>query len=220
MCYNLIMSNIKLSHLFSIPLMEFEYGQISEDENKIINHYLNDLRPNVYNFTTRESYILDKEKGLSNLKKFIYRAIYTYVKSVIVGDEYNQDELNFKITQSWANLTQPDSVGHHQHTHSNSVISGVLYVQTNDDDSVTFANDYLASTTIKTQVKVYNQFNSDSWRFPVNAGKLLLFPSNLPHQVESVKGNEDRISLSFNVFPYGILGSRDELSELRILEDK
>ena len=214
------MMNARLNHLFSIPLMEFEYGQISEDENKIINHYLNDLRPNVYNFTTRESYILDKEKGLSNLKKFINRAIYTYVKSVIVGDEYNQDELNFKITQSWANLTQPGSVGHHQHTHSNSVISGVLYVQTNDDDSVTFANNYLASTTIKTPVKVYNQFNSDSWRFPVNTGKLLLFPSNLPHQVESVNGKEDRISLSFNVFPYGILGSRDELGELRILEDK
>ena len=95
-----------------------------------------------------------------------------------------------------------------------------MYVQTNDDDSVTFANDYLAATTIKTPVKVYNQFNSDSWRFPVNAGKLLLFPSNLPHQVEYVKGKEDRISLSFNVFPYGILGSRDELGELRILEDK
>ena len=92
------MMNARLNHLFSIPLMEFEYGQISEDENNIINHYLNDLRPNVYNFTTRESYILDKEKGLSNLKKFIYRAIYTYVKSVIVGDEYNQDELKFKIT--------------------------------------------------------------------------------------------------------------------------
>ena len=214
------MMNARLNHLFSIPLMEFEYGQISEDENNIINHYLNDLRPNVYNFTTRESYILDKEKGLSNLKKFINSAIYTYVKSVIVGDEYNQDELNFKITQSWANLTKPGSAGHHQHTHSNSVISGVLYVQTNDDDSVTFANDYLAATTIKTPVKVYNQFNSDSWRFPVNAGKLLLFPSNLPNQVEYVKGKEDRISLSFNVFPYGILGSRDELGELRILEDK
>ena len=214
------MINARLNHLFSIPLMEFEYGQISEDENNIINHYLNDLRPNVYNFTTRESYILDKEKGLSNLKKFIKRAIYTYVKSVIVGDEYNQDELNFKITQSWANLTQPGSAGHHQHTHSNSVISGVLYVQTNDDDSVTFANDYLASMTIRVPTKKYNQFNSNIWRFPVSAGKLILFPSNVPHQVDSPIGNKDRITLSFNVFPFGILGEKDQLGELRILEDK
>ena len=213
------MMNARLNHLFSIPLMEFEYGQISEDENNIINHYLNDLRPNVYNFTTRESYILDKEKGLSKLKEFIESAIDVYVKNVIVGDEYDED-LSFKITQSWVNLTQPGSAGHHQHIHTNSVISGVLYLQTNNDDSVTFANNYFASMTMRVVTKKYNEFNSDTWRFPVNAGKLLLFPSNLPHQVEYVKGKEDRISLSFNVFPYGILGSRDELGELRILEDK
>ena len=55
------MSNIKLSHLFSIPLMEFEYGQISEDENNIINHYLNDLRPNVYNFIEKNILILESK---------------------------------------------------------------------------------------------------------------------------------------------------------------
>ena len=213
------MMNARLNHLFSIPLMEFEYGQISDDENNIINHYLNDLRPNVYNFTTRESYILDKEKGLSKLKEFIESAIDVYVKNIIVGDEYDED-LSFKITQSWVNLTQPGSAGHHQHIHTNSVISGVLYLQTNNDDSVTFANNYFASMTMRVVTKKYNEFNSDTWRFPVNAGKLLLFPSNLPHQVESVKGKEDRISLSFNVFPFGILGEKDQLGELRILEDK
>ena len=214
------MKTARLNHLFSIPLMEFDYGQISEDENKIINHYLNDLRPNVHNFATKETYILNKEKGLSNLKKFINNSIYTYVKHVIVGDDYNQDELNFRITQSWANLTKSSSFGHHKHTHSNSVISGVFYVKTNDDDSVTFANDYLASMTMKTPIKVYNQFNSEEWKLAVSAGNLLLFPSNIPHKVEFVRGKEDRISLSFNVFPYGLLGGRDDLNELRILEDK
>ena len=213
----MIMNYAKLNPLFSVPLMEFEYGQISEDERKIINHYLDDLRPNVYNFTTKESYILDK--GLSKLKKFIESAIDVYVKNVIVGDEYDED-LSFKITQSWVNLTQPGSAGHHQHIHTNSVISGVLYLQTNNDDSVTFANNYFASMTMRVVTKKYNEFNSDTWRFPVSAGKLILFPSNLLHQVESPIGDEDRISLSFNVFPFGILGSIEELSELRILEDK
>ena len=211
------MMNARLNHLFSIPLMEFEYGQISEDEHKIINHYLNDLRPNVYNFTTKESYILDK--GLSKLKKFIESAIDSYVKNVIVGDEYDKD-LSFKITQSWVNLTQPGSAGHHQHTHSNSVISGVLYVQTNDVDDVTFTNQFLSFSTIRVTTKKYNQFNSNTWRLPVSAGKLILFPSNVPHHVDSPIGNKDRITLSFNVFPFGILGERDQLGELRILEDK
>ena len=215
MCYNLIMSNIKLSHLFSIPLMEFEYGQTSEEENKIIYHYLNDSKPNVYNFKTNESYILDK--GLTKLKNFIESAIDVYVKNVIIGDEYDEN-LSFRITQSWVNLTKPGSLGHHQHYHSNSIISGVFYIKTNDVDNIIFANNF--QWTIAIPVKKYNEFNSGTWKFPVSAGKLILFPSNLLHHVDPPTGNKDRISLSFNVFPFGLLGSREQLSELRILEDK
>ena len=197
--------------------MEFDYGQISEEENKIICHHLNKLKPNVYNTSTNESYILDK--GLPKLKSFIENSIDSYVKNVVVGDDYDEN-LSFKITQSWVNLTKPGSLGHHQHTHSNSLISGVFYVKTNDIDSIVFTNDYLSFQTIKIIVKKYNEFNANIWRYPVKEGKLLLFPSNLPHHVESPIGNKDRISLSFNVFPFGILGSREQLSELRILEDK
>ena len=86
--------------------MEFDYGQTSEDENKIIYHYLNKLKPNTYNESTNESYILDK--GLTKLKCFIENSIDTYAKNVIVGDDYDEN-LSFKITQSWVNLTKPDS---------------------------------------------------------------------------------------------------------------
>ena len=48
------MNYAKLNPLFSVPLMEFEYGQTSEDERKTINYYLDHLRPNVYNLTTKE----------------------------------------------------------------------------------------------------------------------------------------------------------------------
>ena len=220
MCYNLIM-NIKLMPLFSIPLMEFEYGQISEDENNIINHYLNDLRPNVYNFTTRESYILDKEKGLSNLKKFINSAIYTYVKSVIVGDEYNQHELNFKITQSWINLSVPDSLGHHEHRHSNSFISGVFYVSADAScDEISFINPLLFDRDLVLGKCRSNCFNSEEWAYPVKTGHLVLFPSYLHHYVKPLKGTKNRISLAFNVMPCGTLGISHDLNELRIQEDK
>ena len=211
------MINARLNHLFSIPLMEFDYGQTSEDENKIICHYLNNLKSNPYNFSTNESYILDK--GLTKLKSFIESAIDIYVKNVIVGDEYDEN-LSFKITQSWGNLTRPGSAGHHQHTHSNSVISGVFYVQTNDVDNISFTNPLLTHDTIRVRTKEYNQFNSNTWRYPVSAGKLILFPSSVSHHVDPPIGDKDRITLSFNVFPFGILGDRDQLGELRILQDK
>ena len=90
----------------------------------------------------------------------------------------------------------------------------------NDVDNITFTNPLLTHDTIRVRTKEYNQFNSHTWRLPVSVGKLILFPSNVPHHVDSPIGDKDRITLSFNVFPFGILGDRDQLGELRILQDK
>ena len=153
------MNNYNLHNLFSVPLMKFDYGEISNDENKIFDHYLNDLVPSSsYNrFLSKENYILDNN-DLPKLKKFIESAI----------------------------------------------------------------NDYRFFNTINLQscVKKFNNFNSNKWRVPVSTGNLFLFPSNLPHEVDAVGGEENRISLSFNAFPFGVLGSKSDLTELRILQDK
>ena len=64
------MKDFKLNSLFSVPLMEFNYGKINEDENKIIEQYLKDLVPNQNygNYHSKETYILDK--ALPDLKIF------------------------------------------------------------------------------------------------------------------------------------------------------
>ena len=50
--------------------------------------------------------------------------------------------------------------------------------------------------------------------YPVETGKIVLFPSYLTHQVTSKKGNNTRISLSFNIFLKGSLGSNKELTHM------
>ena len=65
------------------------------------------------------------------------------------------------------------------------------------------------------ELKDFNIWNSETWFFPVNNNELLLFPSCITHQVEpNEKATTDRISLSFNTFVKGTLGSRDQLTEL------
>ena len=212
------MKDVKLNSLFSIPLMEFDYGKINEDENKIIEHYLKDLVPNQNygNFHTKEVYILDK--ALPDLKNFFEEAIKIFVKNVIVGDNYDNDDLNFRITQSWINLLKPSSGGHHTHNHANSIISGVFYIKANPKlDTIVFDNhmvDY--HNKLHIGVKKYNIFNSESMHVPVKTGKLLLFPSYLYHGVKPTQGKEDRVSMSFNAFPYGTIGRKEDLTELRI----
>ena len=45
-------------------------------------------------------------------------------------------------------------------------------------------------------------------------GSVLLFPSHLVHGVDGKKGKNLRISLAFNVFFKGCIGSKDDLTEL------
>ena len=83
-------------------------------------------------------------------------------------------------------------------------------------DSVTFYKGYL-DYRIKLDVNKYNIFNSSSCTFPVETGNILLFRSSLEHGVKNKKGNNIRISLSFNIFIKGTVGNKEELTEL-ILE--
>ena len=45
---------------------------------------------------------------------------------------------------------------------------------------------------------------------------LILFPSRLTHMVETVKGEDTRISLSFNTFPVGLVGEEMDLTGLKL----
>lgn len=69
---------------------------------------------------------------------------------------------------------------------------------------------------IKLPPSEWNVWNSESWWFEVGTGDLVLFPSHLQHMVETVQGEQTRISLSFNTFPVGLVGEEVDLTGLRV----
>ena len=98
-----------------------------------------------------------------------------------------------------------------------SLISGIFYVSADKKvDSVTFRKSYL-DDKIKLNATKYNIFNSSTCTYPVETGNILLFRSSLGHGVDKKKGNNIRISLSFNIFIKGTVGNKEDLTEL-ILE--
>ena len=62
--------------------------------------------------------------------------------------------------------------------------------------------------------KKFNLWNSRTWWFPVETGGLFMFPSSTTHQVEAKQGSNTRISLAFNTFYKGTIGSNSSLTEL------
>ena len=183
---------------------------LTPDEEKDIGKIIEEgLKRNQGNSASNDTYIFNGK--LKKLKQFCEEHIKTYVKEVIDPKE----ELDIYITQSWLNVTKPGEI-HHEHSHPNSIVSGVFYISTEEDDNITFTDpNYKLKNLLRIQSKEYNLFNSVSWFFPAITNELILFPSWVNHKVEvNEKATRDRISLSFNTFVRSTLGSRKELSEV------
>ena len=181
---------------------------VSNKELKIINKQQEKTRKNDGNTTSKDSYVLEN-KTLKNLKKDLHTKIMDYFDKVICTDNL----ITPYITQSWINYTKRDQF-HHKHNHPNSLVSGIFYISADKKvDSVTFYKVSL-DDRIRLNIAKYNPFNSTSCLFPVETGNIFLFRSSLIHGVNKKKGNNIRISLSFNVFVKGTLGNKKGLTEL------
>ena len=107
---------------------------------------------------------------------------------------------SFVITGCWANMKPKGSNPHPMHTHANNFLSGVYYVRApKGGDSIVFTDPRPQTSIISPQVSERNEYNSRLATLGVETGVLIMFPSWLGHSVESNQGEEERISISFNV---------------------
>lgn len=169
-----------------------------------------EMQQNTGNVSSADSYILDN-KELTDLRNELLKIVRKYFKAVYAP----ADDVDAYITQSWVNVTEPKKF-HHTHKHYNSFISGVFYIQGEQGvDKIQFhKSGYELIKIIPTE---WNLYNSMSWWYPVSTGDVILFPSNLSHEVPVTDSSSSRISLAFNVFLKGRLGDCDGLTELKLL---
>jgi uncharacterized protein (TIGR02466 family) len=197
-----------INNLFPTPVGSFE---LDRDLSKLEQKFLFNLetRPNMGNVTSTNNYVL-RDNRLSSLRLFLNNSLQEYFQTTMSP----QDNVKLEITQSWINYTKPGQY-HHKHTHPNSIISGVFYIQASKEiDKLFFYNE--SYEQIKIVPKEYHVYNSESWWLPAETGKLLLFPSSLTHMVATTSGEDDRISLSFNTFYKGNLGDEVALTGLTV----
>lgn len=195
-----------INHLFPTPIGFFKYEEgLSETQKAFLIEQ--PQRPNDGNTSSENRYLL-KDKKISHLTTFIEKCVHEYFMATFCP----KNDVRLRLTQSWLNWSKPGQY-HHKHAHPNSLVSGCFYVNANKEtDKIYFYRD--GYQRIKFPPVEWNEYNSESWWYPVGTGDLVLFPSELPHMVQPVDGNDTRVSLAFNTFPAGHVGDEDELTAL------
>ena len=197
-----------IQHIFSTPLYINNMNRkFSKKEISFIINSKKDIIKNTSNSYTKDDYIL-KRPALKNIKSYIEKCCDDYLEKIMSPS----DPVKLEITQSWINYSNKNEY-HQEHCHSNSLVSGVLYINAQEkNDSIQFLNN--PYSLLSPNVKNYNAWNCKIVNVPVKTGKIVMFPSSVTHRVLVNKEDYVRISLAFNTFLRGSLGGG--LGELKL----
>lgn len=198
----------EVTGIFPMPILIASIPRpFSDLELSYFNDLQHDTTSNIGNKVSNNKRVL-RESVLDRLNADCHNLLKCFVEKV-----YDPvDELEPYITQSWVNYTEQGQ-DHHKHTHPNSWLSGVVYINADPNyDKIYFHNE--PYKFISPIAKEHNPFNCVSWAFPVKTGDVIIFPSDIPHSVETKAGNNTRVSLAFNSFVKGIVGSYEGTTEL------
>ncbi len=149
-----------------------------------------------------------KKSFLTSLKGKIQNHLNNFTKNCL-----GTTDCDFYIKSSWIVKLEKGNYSS-SHVHGNSLISGVIYLQSDEQSSLLeFSKDpkyvNLFSSTLEPNIKEYNPFNSNVYSATTRIGSMYLFPSNLSHSVKPHQSNTTRYSLSFDCIAKGIFGENN-----------
>jgi len=150
---------------------------------------------------------LDNDE-LSDVKQLLTDSVNEYFKEVVNPNK----DTKLYITISWLNVSQ-NGESHHVHHHPNSIVSAILYIDTCEDDTVSFINQkHNIFGNLKFDKTHKTKWDTYGCNIPAMVNTLVMFPSTLPHMV-TIRPNNctgTRISLAFNTWIRGRIGGGED----------
>tara|TARA_R100000664_G_C2758306_1_gene147074 strand:- start:2865 stop:3476 length:612 start_codon:yes stop_codon:yes gene_type:complete len=197
--------------LFPTPIALFKLEDLdNEEENFLLNVDTGDKNNNyLNNISSNDTYILDNPK-IKNLKNKIQKCIDEYKNEIM------QCEDELYITNSWVSFLETGK-RHAMHHHSNSMLSGVYFVNVNKDmPNFTIQSSQTNLWPLSWKRKKWTYQNTLGEIILVEKNMLILFPSSVWHSVDINKSAETRVSLSFNTFLKGDIKHNTYVSDLNL----
>jgi uncharacterized protein (TIGR02466 family) len=140
-------------------------------------------------------------KKYADLNKEISKAVDATLDEILM-----LKHVNYRIFSSWLTKAAPKAFSD-SHAHSNSWLSGVYYPKGDPGFSIKFFYDN--KPPFFTQPTEYNIYNSTDRVIVPEDNFLILFFSQLRHQLMPNQSTKDRFSLAFNILPRGKFGTGD-----------
>jgi uncharacterized protein (TIGR02466 family) len=122
-------------------------------------------------------------------------------------DAYQIKRDSHYITNMWANINHPNH-RHLVHVHPNCLFSGILYIKTPKDCAPTiFASPRQLNKMLEPPITARNELNADMFVMRAEKGRMLMWPSYLPHGVDNGSSTEEakRIVVAFNIMIRGMV---------------
>jgi len=190
--------DIKLHSLFPtavISVLDNNF-KLTQEEKKVIWKYKLDESDNYHNCYASKSGRILEDRRLKRLKKHCQHYLDLYVKDIMKCDN------KIQITNSWGNYSFTGNC-HRNHRHSNSVLSGIYYVQCNNSIPILQFESQTSRYFLEYRVEEQTVFNSSTYQIKLEDGMLVIFPSHIWHSVPENKSSNWRISMAFNSFLLG-----------------
>lgn len=200
---------MKKQSLISIPYYEFT----CPDE---ILHAAKEV------VTSRTDWVRNSSNSITDNKEIDCPSLVTWINEClkkVQGDVYYDMSADIKLTKIWVNKSSRMEF-HHKHSHSNSILSGILYLNTFEGYGKTvfyypdpwweFQNSRLmqfTKTSLNNTIELINEVTPEE-------GKLVIFPSHILHSTKPTMVNKERYTIAFNSFLKGSLGLSDTANEL------
>lgn len=136
------------------------------------------------------------------LRKWIDAALQEYYQAFF--QPVNHEGQEIFITESWVNFANSEE-SHQYHNHTNSIFSGVFYLEGND--AIEFMSPK-PDMQVAPEIEHFNEWNASTWWLPAVAAHMYIWPSWLVHGVPTAPREEERISIAFNTFLKGTLSTK------------
>lgn len=181
-------------------------------DNEIINSTYKKFKKENNNWNLAEfkfrcsDFNIAKTSFIDVLKNPIFKSLHKKVlKSAIQVCPVAPNIGKWKIVGAWMNWQKKGETGFNFHSHSDSFMTCVLYINGKDmslgfKDRARTARQEDNSATATYDIYVTHTWHPEVW-MDVEAGDLVVFPSYQLHSPNENYMDEDRISIAYNLMP-------------------